>query len=64
MGGHTFERKASFATTSFKKGGWVYFRVWAYFREIMVYLEFSATCVYLEFSATSVYLEFSATVYT
>ena len=26
MGGCTFERKAPFATTSFKKGGWAYFR--------------------------------------
>ena len=26
MGGRTFERKAPFATTSCKKGGWAYFR--------------------------------------
>ena len=25
MGGRTFERKAHFETTSFKKAGWVYF---------------------------------------
>ena len=37
MGGRTFERKAPFATTSFKKGGWVYFRGWTYFRKITVY---------------------------
>ena len=27
----TFERKALFATTSFKKWGWAYFQGWAYF---------------------------------
>ena len=36
MGGCTFERKAPFATSSFKKGGWAYFRRWTYFREITV----------------------------
>ena len=36
MGGRTFERKAPFATTLFKKGEWAYFQEWAYFREIMV----------------------------
>ena len=36
MGVYTFERKAPFATTSFKKGEWVYFQGWAYFREITV----------------------------
>ena len=31
-----FERKAPFATTSFKKRGWAYFRGCAYFQETMV----------------------------
>ena len=34
MGGHTFKRKAPFATTSFKKGEWAYFRGWAYFERL------------------------------
>ena len=29
-------RKAPFAVTSFKRGGWAYFRGWANFWEIMV----------------------------
>ena len=46
MGGHTFKRKAPFATTSFKKGGeWAYFRGWAYFWEITVVCEVMV-CVY------------------
>ena len=36
-GGHTFKRKAPFATTSLKKEGWAYFGGWAYFWEIMVH---------------------------
>ena len=36
LGGRTLERRAPFATTSFKKGGWAYFQGWAYFREITV----------------------------
>ena len=36
IGWSTFERRAPFATTSFKKGGWAYFRGWVYFREITV----------------------------
>ena len=35
LGGCTFERRAPFATTSFKKGGRAYFRGWAYFQEII-----------------------------
>ena len=40
LGGRAFERKASFATNSLKKIGWVYFRGWAYFQE-MTYSETS-----------------------
>ena len=36
IGGHTIKRTAPFATTLFKKGGWAYFRGWAYFWEITV----------------------------
>ena len=45
LSGRTFERRAPFATTSFKKGGWVYFRGWAYW-EITVPNAVSLCIVY------------------
>lgn len=36
IGGCAFDRKAPFAATLFKKGGWAYFQGWAYFRYIYI----------------------------
>ena len=41
MGGGNFARKVPFATTSFKKGGWAYFRGGE-----LIFLERSYTCTW------------------
>ena len=41
-GGHTFERKAPFATTFIKKGGGLILRVGLFFRKITVCIGFLA----------------------